>query len=217
MYGDYNYDNIDFVAAANALMFICNYNDVTIGSGVKCTKSDASYTDMLFLAGVNVGIGGSPESEITLYDECNITVSGGTWSYIRCGNRRALPSYAHGGIAETGKLTVTINGGLFTANSGTNLSCASGMNNTKGECTLIINGGEFRGNLYVVGRAGTNSTGKGVVMSGKVNLIVNGGTFGGKIIAVQDNTVKVTGSVNVTCASAYESKLQGNFTSKVIK
>ena len=60
-------------------------------------------------------------------------------------------------------------------------------------------------------------TAEDAVMSGTVNLLINGGTFAGKIIAVQDNSITVTGSVNVTCASAYESKLQGNFTSKVIK
>ena len=54
-------------------------------------------------------------------------------------------------------------------------------------------------------------------MAGTVNLVINGGTFAGRIIAVQDNTVIVTGAVNVTCAKAYEGKLVGNFTSKTVK
>ena len=111
-------------------------------------------------------------------------------------------------------MTVTINGGVFTANTGTNLCAGTGMNNTLGECRLIINGGEFRGNLYAVSRVGTNSTGKDCVMSGKVYLEINGGTFNGKIYATQDTSVKVTGEVNVTYAAQYESKLQGSFTNK---
>ncbi|MBQ2733865.1 MAG: hypothetical protein IJF74_06875 [Clostridia bacterium] len=217
MYGDYVYDGIEICAAVNASILTCNYNNVTIGSDVKCTKTTASFSDMLLLVGANIGIGGSPASETTLHGECNVIVNSGTWSYIRTGNRRGMPSYSHGAVAEDGKLTVTINGGVFTSSSGTNLCAASGMNNTYGECTMIINGGEFRGNVYVVGRTGTNATGNECVMSGKVTLEINGGTFGGKIIAIQDTSVKVTGDVNIICAAQYQNKLQGNFTNKTIK
>ena len=217
MYGDYVYDGIEICAGVNAAILACNFNNVTFGSDIKCTKTTSSFSDILIVVGANVGIGGSPDDEISLHGDCSVTINGGTWSYIRTGNRRAQPSYAHGAIAEDGKLTVTINGGVFTSSSGTNLCAATGMNNTYGECIMVINGGEFRGNVYAVGRSGTNNTGKDCVMSGKVTVEINGGTFKGQIFATQDDTVKVTGEVNVICAAQYESKLQGSFSNKTIK
>ena len=69
--------------------------------------------------------------------------------------------------------------------------------------------------LYLMDKYGM--TAEDAVMSGTVNLLINGGTFAGKIIAVQDNSITVTGEINVTCAKQYESKLQGNFTNKTVK
>jgi len=91
------------------------------------------------------------------------------------------------------------------------------MSNNYGECNLIINGGDFRGPVYGVSRVGGNTSPEKAEMTGVVNLVINGGTFAGKIIAVQDNTITVTGQVNVTVAAEYESKLSGNFTNKTVK
>ena len=217
LHGDYTFDDIEISSAAQWMIIAFNYNNVTIGDGVVCTKYNSSATDLLLLVGANVGIGGSPASEITLYGECNVTVDGGTWLYVKCGNRRASPAFPLGGIAEGGKLTVTVNGGVYTNSGGNNLTSVTGMNSTLGESKLVINGGDFKGPIYVVGRSGTNTSGEAAEMSGTATLEINGGTFAGKIIAVQDNSISVTGKVNVVCAAAYEDKLSGNFTDKVIK
>ena len=215
--GDFVYDGIEMSNSSEWNIFVCNYNNVVIGSDVKCTLTGSKATNMLLLAGCNAGMSSYPASYLTLYDECNITVNGGSWLYIKCGNRRGGNDYPVSGIAEGAKLTVTVNGGVFTNTGGNNLTGATGMNSTLGECNLIINGGTFMGPIYAVSRVGVNETAENAVMSGTVNLVINGGTFAGKIIAVQDNTVKVTGEINVTCAKQYESKLSGNFTNITIK
>lgn len=216
MYGDFEYDDMEISSLAKNLVIVCNYNDVTIGSGVTCTVGSSSAGSILLVVGANGTFGGEDVEQFILRDECNIAVNGGTWMYIRAGNRRNYNNSPIGGVAETGKLTITVNGGTYT-NTGGNLTAATGMNSNYGECNLIINGGTFKGAVYGVARVGVNETAEEAVMSGTVNLVINGGTFAGKIIAVQDNTVKVTGSVNITYAKAYESKISGNFTSKTVK
>ena len=217
MYGDFIWDDVEISALAKNLVFVCNYNNVTIGEGVTCTVGSSSAGSILFVVGGNAVFGGEPVEQFTLSGKCNIEINGGTWMYIRAGNRRNSGQVPIGGVSETGELAITVNGGTFTNTGGTGLTAATGMNSNYGVCNLIINGGTFKGPIYAVSRVGVNETAEDAVMSGTVNLLINGGTFAGKIIAVQDNSITVTGSVNVTCASAYESKLQGNFTSKVIK
>ena len=215
--GDYTFDDIELSNSSEWNILVCNYNDVAIGEGVECTLTGSKATHMLLLAGANGGMSSYPASYFTFNGECNITVNSGTWLYIKCGNRRGGNDYPIEGIAEGAKLTVTVNGGVYTNTGGNNLTGATGMNSTLGECNLIINGGEFRGPIYAVSRVGDNSKGEKAVMAGTVNLVINGGTFAGKIFAVQDNSIKITGSINVVCNKAYESKLSGNFTSKIIK
>ena len=67
--------------------------------------------------------------------------------------------------------------------------------------------------VCAVGRvAGTNGVFK-TETSGTVNLVINGGTITGSIKAIFDSTAKVTGDVNLTCASAYQAKVvTDNFT-----
>lgn len=216
MYGDFIWDDVEISSLAKNLVFVCNYNNVTIGEGVTCTVGNSSAGSILLVVGSNAVFGGEPVEHFTLNGKCNIEINGGTWMYIRAGNRRNGDKVPIGGISETGELTITVNGGTFT-NTGGNLTAATGMNSNRGVCNLIINGGNFKGSVYGVSRIGNNLTDEEAVMSGTINLEINGGTFAGKIIAVQDNSINVTGEINVTCASAYESKLSGNFTNKVIK
>lgn len=215
--GDYVFDDIELSNSSEWNILVCNYNDVLLGDDVKCTLTGSKATHMLLLAGANGGMSSYPESYFTFNGECNITVNSGSWLYIKCGNRRGGDDYPIAGIAEGAKLTVTVNGGVYTNTGGSNLTSVTGMNSTLGECNLIINGGEFRGPVYAVGRIGDNTTGEKAVMSGTVNLEINGGIFKGRIYATQDNSVEVTGNINVICAAEYESKLQGNFTNKTIK
>ena len=217
LYGDYIFENIKLNVEGDNLLFVCNWNNVTIGDGVETTLQSGIKQYPLFLVGANVAIGGAPYAEIYLNRECNITVNGGTWLYIRAGNRRGNAAFPLGGVDKDGKLTVTVNGGVYTNTGGNNLTAATGMSNNYGECNLIINGGDFRGPVYGVSRVGGNTSPEKAEMTGVVNLVINGGTFAGKIIAVQDNTIKVTGQVNVTVAAEYESKLSGNYTNKTVK
>ena len=216
MFGDFDYDDIDFHCAAASKLFICNYNDVNIGDGVTCTLDSQDATYMLFLVGVNVSHAYAPVTETALDGECNVEINGGTWLYVRCGNRRSASAHPIGDMLEGSALTVTINGGTFTNTGGTNLTAATGMNSTYGTCRLIINGGVFKGPVYAVGRAGTNTTGTKAVMSGKVYLEINGGSFAKQIIAVQDSSITVTGEVYVKCKASLASVLSGQFTSKEI-
>ena len=217
MFGDFEYDDIDFHCAASSKLFICNYNDVTIGDGVSCTLDGQGSTYMLFLVGVNVSHDYAPESETTLDGDCNIEINGGTWLYVRCGNRRSASANPVGDMLKDSTLTVTINGGIFTNTGGSNLTAATGMNSTYGTCRLIINGGEFKGPIYAVGRVGTNTTGTRAIMSGKVYLEINGGSFAGQIAAIQDSSVTVDGEIHVKCIASLEHKLSGQYTSKEIK
>ena len=159
IHGDLTFDDVELRTLAKNLVFVCNYNDVTIGEGVSCTIESGTGGYMLLVVGCNPNLGGEAPESVTLYDECNVNVNGGTWVYVRVGNRRAKPELPLDGIAETGKLTVTINGGTFTNAGGSNLLSATGMNNTYGESNLIINGGTFKGPVYAVSRIGDIGTG----------------------------------------------------------
>lgn len=216
MYGDFEYDDMEISSEGKNRVFVCNYNNVKIGAGVTSTFASSSAGSILFVVGGNGVFGGEIVEQFVLNGKCNIEINGGTWMYIRAGNRRNNDYVPIGGVSETGELTITVNGGLFT-NTGGNLTAATGMNSNRGVCNLIINGGTFKGAVYGVSRVGGNFTDEEAVMSGTINLEINGGTFAGKIIAVQDNSINVTGEINVTCAKQYENKLSGNFTNKVIK
>jgi hypothetical protein len=199
-------------------MFVCNYHNVTIGSDVRCTVASDSVKYFVFIAGVNYGNEGVPASIGDLGGDCNIVINSGEWQYIRAGNRRQAGAYPIGRILEDASLTITVNGGTFHNGGSTAPSAATGMNSVYGTCSLIINGGSFESNICGVGRVGTNSGGFANEMAGTVNIEINGGTITGTIKAIQDETSNVTGKVNITCASAYESQLdKTDFTNVVIK
>ncbi len=212
MNGDFVYDAIKLECAGQWNILVCNYNNVVIGADVECTLATPSDTNMLLLAGTNPAMASVPASDLTLSGECNITVNGGTWLYLKCGSRRPNSTYPIADIAEGAKLTVTVNGGKFLNSSGNNLTTATGMNSTHGECTLIINGGTFMGDVYAVGRVDGSDNNEKAQMSGKVTLEINGGDLRGKICAVQDNTVQISGEIELVCKEEYKSKLSGNFT-----
>ncbi len=215
--GDFTFDAVTLNMTANSVMLVCNYHNVTIGKDLKCTTASSSYNYPVFVAGINVGNAGVPDSEIDFGGECNIVINNGDWQYIRAGNRRQSQDLPVGRILEGASVTITVNGGTFRNGGSTAPTAAVGMNSVYGTCSLIINGGAFNSDICGVGRVGGITGPFSTEMAGTVNIEINGGTVSGKIIAVQDSTSKVTGKVNVTCTAAYESKLQGNFASKVIK
>lgn len=214
--GAFTFENVTMHMTATNVMFVCNYNNVTIGSGVACTV-ESTYKYPVFVAGINMGNAGSPDSETDLAHDCSIVINGGEWQYIRAGNRRQTGAMPIGRILEDASLTITVNGGTFHNGGSTAPSAATGMNSVYGTCSLIINGGSFDSNICGVGRVGTNSGGFANEMAGTVNIEINGGTITGTIKAIQDETSNATGKVNVTCKAEYESKLQGNFASTTIK
>lgn len=202
--GDFTFENLIFRINLDNSIITCNYHNVTFGNGITCTLQGSTKTYPLILAGCNVGIGGIPVERISLTDTCCITVNSGTWSYVRCGNRRSNAGFPIGTVEKNTSLNVTVNGGVFCNTIG-NLTSATGMNTVEGECTLTINGGEFRGPVYAVGRIGDNTTGVRPIMSGKVSLIIRGGSFAGMIGATQDSSSSVTGTISVTLSESTRS------------
>lgn len=189
--GNYTLKNLRLVSEVNNSIIACNYNDVTFDKGITCTLASGITSYPLIVAGYNVAIGGVPVEDISMYGSCNITVNSGSWAYIRCGNRRGAPSLPMGTIDKKAVLTVTVNGGIFANSTGNNFLAATGMNSVDGKCALTINGGTFNGNVYAVGRAGSNTSKTSANMNGTAKITITGGTFKGSIIAVQDSSTTI--------------------------
>jgi len=188
--GDMLFDDLTINSIASSIL-VCNYHNVTIGESVKCTvEGSAAYP--IILSGKNVPNGGMPESSVSLYGTCNITVNSGTWAYVRNGNRRAAGTSTIGEIAKDAKLTFTLNGGEFKTIGTQNISAATGMNNVHGEVSFLVNGGIFDGNLYVICRIGTNNTSTQPIVDGKVNVRITSGEIKGELIKLQDSVVNVS-------------------------
>ncbi len=217
--GDMTFDKLDLHVTSTGLIFVCNFHNIVIGEDFNSTAASSSVKFPVFVIGKNAGNEGVPAEYMDFDGECNIVINGGEWNYIRGGNRRQSTGYPIGSVLEGASVTVTINGGTFHNGGSTAHTSATGMNSVYGTCTLVINGGTINGDICGVGRVGTRKSGMTTEMAGTVNLEINGGTVTGVIKAVQDTTSNVTsaGKINVTCASAYQSKLEGDFSSTVIK
>ena len=215
--GNFNIDDINIVTNVANLFLVFGYNDVNIGDGVTCTLGTGAKSYPTLTIGYSIELAGAPEDQYKFEGECNVTVNGGTWSYIRGGNRRSSGSCAMATSTSDAKLNITINGGTFTATA-TNLCSATGMGGFAGVCNFTINGGTFMGDVYAVSRPGNALNGnKKPVMSGTVNMTINGGTFNGSIIAVQDSKkINVTGKTNLTIVSSLKDKASG-FTTVTVK
>ena len=216
-YGDYKIENINMVSEADNMFIACNYNNVTFGDNIKSTLAAGKKTYPLILVGYNVALGDAFEEDLSLHGECNITVNSGSWVYIRGGNRRAKAEYPNFGSDKDAVLNITINGGEFV-NKGNNLTAGTGMGGFDGTLNFTINGGTFLGDVFAVGRSGTNTTNTTGEMTGTINMIVNGGTFQGGIKMTQpnDSTTKVTGTVNLTIKASLKDKASG-FTNVTVK
>ena len=208
-HGDFDIDNINIVAEASSQFLVFGYNDVHIGAGVECSLASTSIkTYPILVVGHSIELEDAPAYQFELRGECNVTVDGGTWAYIRGGNRRHTGYCAIASSDKDARLNITINGGTFNATS-TNFCSATGMGGFAGECNFTVNGGIFKGTLYAVSRAGNNINST-AVMSGKINMYIRGGTFEGGISAVQDTkTVSVTGKCNLTITEALKNKASG--------
>lgn len=178
------------------LIFACNYYNVTFGSGLSFELNQSLGTPSypLLIVGYN-----NPAAGQNFSGSCSVTINSGSYSYLRCGNRRSSSSTPITNVS--GSVTVTVNGGSFTKADGadiltSNISVGNGMNTLSGRLFLEINGGIFESSLYAVGRAGsatsstpgapTSGSGYNLANSGTVEFRINGGTFyGANIGAVQ--------------------------------
>ncbi len=216
LYGDYTFEEIELRSEMSSPILVCNYHNVTFGADIKNTLSQGVTTYPLLVAGYNLGLGGVPAEDVSLYGSCEITVNGGSWAYIRCGNRRYDDSFPIGTVGKDARLTVTVNGGTFFNSSGSYLTAASGMNSVEGVSELVINGGIFKGPIYAVGKVSNALTGPAGTVSGRVSITVTGGTFAGAFNAVQDKTANVTGEVTITLPASLSAKARGAFTKKTV-
>ena len=198
-----------FTIAAGGGMTISNMS-LTGGNAGEGNGGAINNAGTLSLTNVNVSNSKAMNGG-AIYSTGSLTVNGGTWAYIRGGNRRSSGYCAIASSDVNAKLNITINGGRFT-NTADNLCTATGMSGFAGECVFTINGGTFLGDVYAVSRVGSNLSGK-AYMSGKITMKVLGGTFNGKIGMIQDpSTITVTGTSSLVIASELKDKATG-FTS----
>lgn len=193
--GNTVFDNIKLASTSNA-MIMCRFNDLTVNSNV-VTVANNGVTNAVIVAGHNVLNGAPSVEDVSLYDNCNITINAGSWSYVRGGNRRDTSNATVGEVAEGACLTITINGGSFEQLNPENNVSATGMNSTHGDCNLIINGGTFGGRVFAVCRLGTNNTGNPGVCDGNVNVVINKGKFMATVRAYLDKSVDIS-EANIT-------------------
>lgn len=212
--GDVIFDDITIHSTSNTII-VCNYNDMTMGDNVTCTVASGKSYPMI-LTGYNITNGGVPAEYVSFNGTCNVTINSGTFTYIRNGNRRGSTTATVGTVGKDACVTATINGGTFTQLDTTNNTGATGMNNTEGECNLIINGGTFAGRIYGVIRGGgiSGEITERPYCSGNVNVYINGGKFAATVRGVQtdtDNTVDYSdANVTLTVSNRYADR-ESNF------
>ena len=81
------FENIK-LASTSSSMIMCNYHNVTFEDTVTCAAT-SGVQNPIIVAGYNVTNGGATEDQVSFDGNCTITVNGGTWHYMRNGNRRA--------------------------------------------------------------------------------------------------------------------------------
>lgn len=193
--GDMEFKDITIHSVA-ASIIVCNYHNVTFADSVTCTvPSSTAYP--IILAGINVAHGAIEKEAASLTGTCNITINGGSWGYIRGGNRRQDKTSTIGEIAKDAKLTITVNGGEIKTVATQNINTISGMNSTHGDIEFVMTGGIIYGNLHAVCRIGTNSTADNAVCDGNIKIAISGGEIRGTFSANQDNSIP-SSAANIT-------------------
>ncbi len=188
-YGDYLLEGLAVSAGKNNLFFCFQYNNVTIGLDVECSRASGVSTYIALLGGYN-----APSSlhmnayQIGCHRDASVTVKSGTWQYLRGGNSRMDPKSAFGTVDEGVSFSVFIKGGRFTASSGQDFNSASGMNSVAGTVYMEISGGTFDGPVYLLSRTESNPNRNPVAVTGSVTLKITGGTFLSKDLAVRQVT-----------------------------
>ena len=208
LYGEYSFENITISSEVNGAAIVCNYNNVIFNDNITSVLSGDVSSYPLIIVGHDINLGDAPVESISLHGECRVNVNSGIWAYIRGGNRRKLSSFPVGTSDEDAELNITVNGGKFTSTE-QNLTSATGMGGFAGRLNFTINGGEFLGDIFAVCRAGAITNNTPAVMSGNITLNINGGNYMGSICAVQDNTVKITGTCSINISEKVKANIVG--------
>ena len=212
IFGDLEFRDLEIVYNSNGNGFYCNYNNVTFGDGVVCTRTSKATVDYTINAGYAVGLAGLSAADVSAHKDCTITVNSGTYAIFRGGNIRQNSAYPVGGVDAGVKLHYTINGGTFSY-KGSSVNTGTGMNGCNGDLVFEINGGEFAGDVFAVCRIGTNNTGHGATLRGSVTMQITGGTFGGKVGLYQSSdTPKASRGKTALVLGGEAKSLQGTIT-----
>ena len=179
------FEKITLHAMADGQGIYMQYHDLTVGADVTCTAESNVTTPLSLNAGFTEQLAATATEVFDCKTDCTVTVNGGRWSILRCGNKRAKPAYAVGALQKGAKLTVIINGGEFVSTG--SLNSSTGQNDMRGELYVEINGGSFASPFYVFSRIGTNNTGDVVYGDGSATVKVTGGDFKGGFYAVYPN------------------------------
>ncbi|MBQ7170798.1 MAG: DUF4185 domain-containing protein [Clostridia bacterium] len=188
-YGDYLLEGLAVSAEKNNLFFCFQYNNVTVGADVECSRASGVSTYIALLGGYN-----APSSlhmnayQIGCHKDAAVTVKSGTWQYLRGGNSRMDAKSAFGTVDEGVSFCVYVKGGRFIASSGQDFNSASGMNSVAGTVYMEISGGTFDGPVYLLSRTESNPNRNPVAVTGSVTLKITGGTFLSKDLAVRQVT-----------------------------
>ncbi len=194
-------DDINIQTTAAGKSINCNYNNLTIGSGVNCS----GVGDMAINVGHRIGAGATPKEAVSCNEDCTVNVAGGKWSIIRGGNMRTSGTNPIGNVAKGVKLTINISGGMFTY-VGANANTAVGMNSCDGDVYFNISGGTFAGGVYGLSRIGTNSTDTHPEFKGNLSMSITGGEFKGEVGLYQnDDTPSVEGTATISVTNALKS------------
>ncbi|MBQ5809353.1 MAG: hypothetical protein IIW21_06315, partial [Clostridia bacterium] len=159
--GDAIFKDIDIeIAAKGARTVTCNGNKVIMDTGIKCTRTSASFQWL----GITVG---SFDNTVCLCDDTRageLTVNSGSWQLIRGGNRGTR-------VTSVGDIKITVNGGEIC---GGIVGASAGY--VDGSVYLEINGGTvgIKGTRTTV-TPGTNT--EKTEISDNVYILVTGGTF----------------------------------------
>lgn len=179
IFGDLEFRDLNIVYDSTGNGFWCNYNNVTFGDGLTCTRSAKATVDYTINAGYAIGLAGLTSADVSAHEDCTVTVNSGTYALFRGGNMRQKPAYPVGSVDSGVKLHYIINGGKFTYTGG-NVNTGTGMNGSEGEILFEINGGEFAADVYAVCYIGANQTGYTPKLR-EITMKITGGTFHGRV------------------------------------
>ena len=194
--GDYTLEKINLVAGANDIYLAMQFNNVTIGDDVNCSKASGVTTDMYILAGYYVNTSAYRNLyEVSCNEDAEIVVKSGTWAYFNPGNRRTETNSTFGTIQSGVSLVCKIEGGTYTAASGNHLVSANGMNNVEDGANVYveISGGTFNGPVNVISRRGSAQAGVDTHINGNVTLKITGGTFNGATLNIKQGATPAIG------------------------